>query len=346
MANGTSSQPRRSAPSRRALGILLTVLVVFLTILAATVLTYIDVLPTPTTSVVDTPTFTWSPPPVSTPTSWPTATATEPCIPPANWLPYTVQQGDSLQSLALRHGIPVYLLVQANCLVSQTILPGQVIWVPPANVTPTHTVVRTPCGPPPGWRQYPVQAGDTLYSLAQRHRTTVLAIKHANCLTSNLIFVGQKLWLPPLPPTWTPTLTATPTETPTVTPTPTSTSETSPLPTPTETPSPTVTLTPATETPTATPTDTLTPTTETPATPTDTPTPPTETPTETALPTDSPTPTATATDTPTPATGTPTMIPTRTPMPTYTKTPTATPTEMPTATPTSAQTAARGRTNR
>lgn len=314
MSNDRGFQVQRTGFSPRVSGTVLMVVVVVATVLAATVLTYIDQPPTPTAVAVSTPTFTWSPPPpLFTLTPRSTATATEMCIPPNDWQLYTVQEGDTLQGLALRYGIPVYLLIQANCLISQTVLPGQVIWVPPSNVTPTHTLIPMPCGPPFGWRQYPVRVGDTLYALAQRHHTTVLAIKRANCLTGNIIVVGQMLWLPLLPPTWTPTCTATATETLTVTPTPTGTSEISPLPTPTETFSLTVTLTPPTDTP-------MLPT-NTPTLPTDTPVSPTETPTATLT----KTPRATYTKTPT-------ATPTETPIVTLTETPTATSTATPTAT--------------
>ena len=322
MSNANGPQAQRTSSPRRVLVTILTVLVVVATVLAASILTFLDRPPRPTVVVADTPTHgpiksptsppvagtsptptaTRSPMPPSltaTPTPRPTVTPTALCVHPANWLLYAVLEGDTLQSLALRHGISVQFLVQANCLDSQTILPGQVIWVPPPYVTPTHTVLPTSCGPPVGWKQYTVQQGDTLYSLAQYCHTTVLVIKQANCLTSNIIVAGQRLWLPCLPvtatpwptvtPTFTPTgtpmltRTATPTETPM--PTPTDTSEVSPLPTPTGTP-------------TATPTDT-------PPLPADT---PTATPTGTpALPTD--TPTATSTDTPALPTNTPTATP-------------------------------------
>lgn len=56
--------------------------------------------------------------------------------------------------------------------------------------------------PPPSATPQPqhvihvVQQGDTLYSIARRYGTTVEAIKAANGLTSNTIFVGQRLIIP------------------------------------------------------------------------------------------------------------------------------------------------------
>ncbi|UCC65473.1 MAG: LysM peptidoglycan-binding domain-containing protein [Anaerolineae bacterium] len=376
MSNYNSPQARQISPPHRLPGAVLTVLVVIATVLAASVLTYLDqpTMPTVTAtgrltgspvatltsqpvavvSATPTATMTGSPPPPSpagTIVPRPTATPTQPCLYPIGWQPYTARQGDTLQSLALRYGISVQLLVQANCLDSQTILPGQVIWVPPPHVTPTHTALPTRCGPPPGWVPYTVQRGDTLYSLALHCRSTVLAIKQANCLTSNIIFVGQKLWLPcqpaiPTPwPTATPTLaptetlTWTPTPIPaeTPTPTPTSTSEGSPLPTPDETATPTLTPT-AMATPTETPTATPTAGVETPSpTPTET---PTATATEglgTSTPTPTETPTATSTESVVAPTQTPTGTPTATPINISSPTPTETPkpeeTSEPTPTP-------------
>jgi len=99
--------------------------------------------------------------------------------------------------------------------------------IPPLTATPTSTPIPptpnwspTPCKPPVDWQRYLVQRGDTLYSLAQRHNTTVYAIIQANCLTNYAIYMGQFLYLPPLPAAPTPTVTRTPTSTPTPTHTP------------------------------------------------------------------------------------------------------------------------------
>jgi LysM repeat protein len=82
------------------------------------------------------------------------------------------------------------------------------------SVPPTSTA--TPCGPPANWVAYVVQANDTLFSLAAQTGTSVARVKRANCLVGDTISIGQRLYLPSIPPTATPT--ATPTTTPTATP--------------------------------------------------------------------------------------------------------------------------------
>lgn len=240
---------------------------------------------TPTSApTVKPPTATWTPRATPVPTWTPRSTPTPPCLPPTSWWLYIVQPGDNLLLLAARHGTSPEAIMQANCLSSPIIYPGQRLYLPPVYITSTPTLSPTPCKPPVDWQIYVVQRGDTLYSLAQRYNTTVYAIVQANCLTSYDIYVGQNLYLPPLPATSTPTVTRTPTSTPTATWTPTSTATPtttatpSPTATPTITPTPTETLIPASPTATATPspsaTLTATPTATSTAAPTLTPWPP------------------------------------------------------------------------
>jgi len=55
---------------------------------------------------------------------------------------------------------------------------------------------RIPANKIPKYNQYRVRSGDSLYSIALRHRTTVTAIKRANSLRSNLIRPGMNLVIP------------------------------------------------------------------------------------------------------------------------------------------------------
>jgi LysM repeat protein len=224
--------------------------------------------------------------PTSTPTSPP---GTSVCQPPKDWLPYVVRPYDTLNLLAYEHKIDVAELMRANCLVNPKLVTGQILYLPrPAIPSPP-----TPeCGRPEGWVLYTVQPGDTLESLAARTGTSIHWLAQANCLPTYIIYPGQQIWLPFLPPTPTATFTlppATATYTPIVV---------------TATPTPSPTVPPDTPTPTATWTPTAT---MLPPTPTFTMAPPTATAT---LP---PPPTATNTPPPT-STATPTPPPTNTPV--------------------------------
>ncbi|MCS7287325.1 MAG: LysM peptidoglycan-binding domain-containing protein [Anaerolineae bacterium] len=78
---------------------------------------------------------------------------------------------------------------------------------PSPTFTPTLPPTFTPapyCPPPYGWSIYIVRPGDTLSSIARRYRTSVEILMHANCLSSPYIIQGQKLYVPPFPPTPTP----------------------------------------------------------------------------------------------------------------------------------------------
>lgn len=62
----------------------------------------------------------------------------------------------------------------------------------------------TSCAPPPaGWIQITLPAGDTLYSVAQRYRTTTEILSAANCLSFLELPAGYLLLVPPVPATVT-----------------------------------------------------------------------------------------------------------------------------------------------
>lgn len=168
--------------------------------------------PTPSPKVVSTPTSVISPTPTETPIEAPTETPTvgatpestpqgniivteggDTCAVPADWIPYTIRSGDTLFSLSIQRGVGTDAIKIANCLVTNVLYPGDVLYLP---VAPLPTPPR--CGPPGDWVLYTVQAGDTLYSLASRRSTTVYEAKFANCLESTYIYAGMPLYLPPL----------------------------------------------------------------------------------------------------------------------------------------------------
>ncbi len=49
---------------------------------------------------------------------------------------------------------------------------------------------------PQSYIQYTVQAGDSLWLIAQKYNTTVNAVKSLNGLTSDLLNIGQVLRIP------------------------------------------------------------------------------------------------------------------------------------------------------
>ena len=197
----------------------------------------------------------------ATATDTPTLVPAGTCPRPNGWIDHVVTGGETLAGIAMEYAIDPIQLQVFNCLIDPVVQPGQVLYVPaPPTPTLTATVLVTPgptsvfCGPPVGWVVYIVQPGDTLTSLARATGTSVNAIKQANCLDSDTIKIGQRLYLPRYP---IPTPTRVPSATPTPTPSPTGTSTTTPIATDTPTPSPTFVL--PSDTPTDTPTPAVTP---------------------------------------------------------------------------------------
>jgi LysM repeat protein len=181
------------------------------------------------------------------------------CQHPPGWLPIVIQPYDTLASLSLLYRTSTNVLKAKNCLLSDQLIVGSALYVPPL---PTSTLV--PCGAPPGWGLYMVMPGDTLYHISLLYRVTVTQLMQANCLYTSTINAGQVLRVPNVP-----TSTAPASDTP---------FPTQSAPTATELPS--STAQPATDTPvpatdTSVPTNTSVPT-DIPV-PSDTPIPPTAT---------------------------------------------------------------------
>lgn len=100
---------------------------------------------------------------------------------------YIVVAGDSLWSIAQKFGTAVDTIKRLNNLTSDVILVGQSLLIPTSNGD---------VKPPVDNNVYTVVAGDTLWKIAQRFRTTVDAIKRLNNLISDSLRIGQQLKIP------------------------------------------------------------------------------------------------------------------------------------------------------
>ena len=181
--------------------------------------------------VAITQTATPRPTKTESPITSPTTTLTESCQTPQGWNSYTILAGDTLTTLSKSYDVSKTEIKEANCLVSDTLLPGTILYLPPVKATntptpqPTATVIQ--CSAPPyGWTTITVKAGDTLTALSYRYQVSVKDLQIYNCLgNSYAITVGQQLFVPyratvvpttpfvwtPLPTaTWSPSATSTP----------------------------------------------------------------------------------------------------------------------------------------
>jgi LysM repeat protein len=107
---------------------------------------------------------------------------------------YTVQWGDTLSAIAVRHGTTVYAIAQANNIVNPNLIyAGQILWIPTAYAPPV-----VPEQPIAQCRAYhTVTWGDTLHRLGVWYGVSPWAIAQANNIYNlNLIYRGQTLCIP------------------------------------------------------------------------------------------------------------------------------------------------------
>ncbi|OLO40155.1 peptidoglycan-binding protein [Priestia megaterium] len=114
---------------------------------------------------------------------------------------YTVKSGDTLYRIAKNNGTSVQQLKEWNNLSSHLIYVNQVL-----KISGTGTVSSSPSAPvqektnetqaspaPSNSKNYKVQPGDTMWSVAQRHGISISQLKQWNNLSSNTIYINQVL---------------------------------------------------------------------------------------------------------------------------------------------------------
>ncbi len=93
---------------------------------------------------------------------------------------YVVKPGDTLYSIAHKYNTTVNEIKKLNNLISDELSVGQKLKLPVTQIEGEYYIVKP---------------GDTLYSIALNNMLTVLELKRLNNLTSNDLYVGQKLLL-------------------------------------------------------------------------------------------------------------------------------------------------------
>ncbi|MCX7706194.1 MAG: LysM peptidoglycan-binding domain-containing protein [bacterium] len=110
---------------------------------------------------------------------------------------HKIKKGETLSSIAKKHGTTVASIKKLNKLKTNIIQPGRTIIVaritkdiPPVVVNPTPIVTVSPK------IYYNVKIGDTLESIAMKFGISVAALKETNLLSDGRIRVGQTLVIP------------------------------------------------------------------------------------------------------------------------------------------------------
>lgn len=105
---------------------------------------------------------------------------------------YIVKAGDTLSKIAIQFSTTVQKLMELNNITNSNLIHlGQMLTVPSVIITPPMPV------PEPNLKQYIVNPGDTLGSIAMNNGITISEIVKINNITNpNFLYIGQKLMIP------------------------------------------------------------------------------------------------------------------------------------------------------
>lgn len=102
---------------------------------------------------------------------------------------YVVKAGDTLSTISRKYSVTVKQLKEWNNLSSDTIYVGQTLHLKQTNSSNNSSK------PKEKTKQYVVKSGDTLSKIASTYKVSVANLKAWNNLTSDTIYIGQKLSL-------------------------------------------------------------------------------------------------------------------------------------------------------
>ncbi|MCL6573393.1 MAG: LysM peptidoglycan-binding domain-containing protein [Bacillus sp. (in: Bacteria)] len=125
-----------------------------------------------------------------------TAPTTKAPVTPTKTSEYTIKSGDSLSKIALQFKMTVAQLKTLNNLSSDMIYAGSTLKVSGTTTVKPPAATKPPVAKPPvptPVSEYQVKSGDTLGEIAGLYNISLQALKTNNNLTSDMIYVGQKL---------------------------------------------------------------------------------------------------------------------------------------------------------
>jgi LysM repeat protein len=109
---------------------------------------------------------------------------------------YTIARGDTISSIAGKHGLDTYEVLKLNNLQPNTIIyPGQKIKLSSSGSAPAATpAAPAPAAPAASGTTYTVKAGDTLSAIASKHGVGLSELFSWNGLNMrSIIYPGQKI---------------------------------------------------------------------------------------------------------------------------------------------------------
>jgi LysM repeat protein len=116
---------------------------------------------------------------------------------------HTVQKGDTIYAIAQQYGVTIAQLIKLNNLLSYNLILGQKLKVHESQIKENEPIeqpenVNHQVGVSDNQPLFyhTIQAGESLYSIAQKYHTTVNEIRKNNQLNSDILNIGQQLVIP------------------------------------------------------------------------------------------------------------------------------------------------------
>ena len=106
---------------------------------------------------------------------------------------YTVKSGDSVWKISHEHGMSMDELKSLNGLKDNLIIPGQVLKIKGTSSDTKQKIKTSSKETAEASATYVVKSGDSLWAVANKQGLTVAELKRINGLSSDTIYVGQRL---------------------------------------------------------------------------------------------------------------------------------------------------------